>query len=137
VAEQLSPAADAAGVTIGFDATDAPVQGDAVLLRSLVENVLRNAVAYNRPGGSVAIAVGRRGDEAWMGVENTGRLLDVDEVSMMLRPFARGAQDAVSTPGTGIGMAVVQAVAAAHGGRFTAVARTGGGLVTDVFLPGA
>jgi signal transduction histidine kinase len=135
VVGDLIAEANAHDVEIVLSLDDAHVRGDRPLMRSLVENLVRNAIIYNRAGGEVAVGVRTVGDGATLRVENSGRVLTAAEVQAMTRPFSRGQTADSSVPGAGIGTAVVRAVASAHDGRFTASARAGGGLVAVVDLP--
>jgi two-component system, OmpR family, sensor histidine kinase VanS len=105
------------------------------LLRSLVANLVGNAIAYNHPGGSVAVTVARTLDRAELLVTNTGRELTADEVHGLVHPFVRAEVERQRVAGSGIGMAVVAAVAAAHNGTFEVEPRVGGGLSARVRIP--
>ena len=135
VVADLATAADAANVTLDLSLADARVTGDRVLLRSLVENLVRNALNHNVAGGEAVIDVRTVGSEVGIRVENTGRHLSTIELAALTHPFVRIDGDHAAAPGLGIGTAVVQAVAAAHAGRFTVAGRPGGGLVAVVTLP--
>lgn len=137
VVSEAAAAADAAGVTLDLELANAFVSGDAVLLRSLVSNLVANAISYNHSGGSVTITLtfDHAAKSAELVVNNTGRHLATDEVDNLIHPFARADIERQRVAGSGIGMAVVTAVAAAHHGSFAAQPRTGGGLVARVVLP--
>lgn len=134
VVGEAAVAADTSGVTLRLELDSAFVLGDASLLRSLISNLIGNAIAYNHRGGSVAIGVGRVGDSAELVVENTGRLLTPDEVDDLVRPFVRSVPERQRVAGSGIGMAVVAAVTDAHHGTFSADPRREGGLIARVQL---
>ena len=74
--------------------------------------------------------------EAVLHVTNPGARIDPAAVEELLEPFRRlESSRARSTGGYGLGLAVVRAVAQAHGGRVTVLARHEGGLEVTVSLP--
>jgi signal transduction histidine kinase len=114
----------------------APVMGDPVLLERLAENLIENAVRYNAAVGWVRVRTGIERGEAVLQVINPGARIDPSAVEELLEPFRRlESSRARSTGGYGLGLAVVRAVAQAHGGRVTVLARREGGLEVTVSLP--
>jgi signal transduction histidine kinase len=114
----------------------APVVGDPVLLERLAENLIENAVRYNAAVGWVRVRTGIERGEAVLHVTNPGARIDPAAVEELLEPFRRlESSRARSTGGYGLGLAVVRAVAQAHGGRVAILARREGGLEVTVSLP--
>lgn len=106
------------------------------LLGRLVENLVENAVVHNVPDGWLRIAVSSNADAVDLVVENGGELFDQADVDRLARPFARLGGDRIgSDRGRGLGLSIVAAIAAAHGGRLDLRAREGGGLRATVTLP--
>ena len=105
------------------------VEGDPVLLAHLVGNLLRNAVLYNRPGGSVTVELDQD-----LVVSNTGPTVPAQAVPGLFEPFRR-LRDRTGTAGSGLGLSIVQSVARAHHGSAKARPNGGGGLVVHVNLP--
>ena len=131
-AERASPVD---GVEIRADLRAAQVAGDPVLLESLVINLIENGLRYNRAGGQLQVTT-RRDGEVELVVSNTGPVLDPDGVDRLFDPFARPDRSrAIGDGGFGLGLSIVRAVAAAHGGGVAAVPREGGGLTVTVRLP--
>jgi signal transduction histidine kinase len=117
--------------TAGVD-PDAVVPGDPTLLARLVDNAVDNAVRHNVEGGWIRVEAGRAG----LVVETGGPVLDRAQVAGLAEPFRRlGADRTGSQDGSGLGLSIVAAIAAAHGGRLELRARTGGGLRLVVVLP--
>ena len=116
--------------------TDIPpgtaTQGSPALLARLVGNVVDNAVRHNEAGGWVRIS-GFAGEEAVLVVESGGPVFDQREVDRLAQPFERLGGERIGS--SGLGLSIVAAVAAAHGGAVTAVPRTGGGPEVTVRLP--
>jgi signal transduction histidine kinase len=116
--------------------TPAPVVGDPVLLERLAENLVENAVRYNAAVGWVRVRTGVERGEASLQVTNPGARIDPGDVEGLLEPFRRlESSRSRSTGGYGLGLAVVRAVAQAHGGRVAVLARREGGLEVTVSLP--
>jgi signal transduction histidine kinase len=116
------------------DLQPAPVAGDPVLLGQVVGNLVRNAVAYNRHGGTVVVRTRRRGDVVHLEVENDGPVVPPEVVAALFGRFVRRAP---SDDGHGLGLAVCEAITRTHGGSISAVARSEGGLHVTVELPAA
>jgi signal transduction histidine kinase len=113
-----------------------PVLGDPVLLERLAENLIENAVRYNAAVGWVRLSTGIERGEAVLHIANAGARIDPAAVEELLEPFRRlESSRARSTGGYGLGLAVVRAVAQAHGGRVAMLARREGGLEVTVALP--
>jgi signal transduction histidine kinase len=114
----------------------APVLGDPVLLERLAANLVENAVRYNAAVGWVRVRTGVQRGEAVLHVANPGVRMDPSDVEELLEPFRRlESSRARVTGGYGLGLAVVRAVARAHGGRVAVLARQEGGLEVTVSLP--
>jgi len=107
---------------------------DALLFESALLNVLENAVRYTPPGSPIDVVA--RTDEGTVIVEvaDRGPGIPPGLEKRVFEPFFRVA-DAAGTAGTGLGLAVVQAVMRAHGGSVEAEGREGGGTVLRFALP--
>ena len=113
---------------------DVVVLGNPTLLARLVSNLVDNAVRHNVDGGWIRIAV----TSFAFVVETGGPVLDQAKVTALAEPFRRlGTARTGSDAGSGLGLSIVAAVAAAHGGRLVLDARPGGGLRVRVELPTA
>ncbi|GAU70335.1 putative histidine kinase [Streptomyces sp. NBRC 110611] len=109
-----------------------PLRGGPALMATLVGNLLRNAVLYNRPGGTVEV----RCTADALTVRNTGPRVPAEEVASLFEPFRRGRDlDRRAGRGEGLGLSIVAAVARAHGATTTATANPDGGLTIGVRLP--
>jgi signal transduction histidine kinase len=91
--------------------------GDRDLLLQAVANLLDNAVKFTPPGGRVTLAA-RRGAEGLVEVEiaDDGPGLDAADRARAGERFFR-ADAARATPGSGLGLSLVRAVAMLHGGE--------------------
>ena len=137
VLARLAPEADARGVT----PPDPPdvlvvVEGDPVLLRQAVSNLLRNAVRHNVPGGGIELALTRTGGRARLRVSNDGPLVPAERLESLREPFVRGSgRGRTRDAGHGLGLAIVSAVATAHNGVLELSANPSGGLSAVLDLP--
>jgi signal transduction histidine kinase len=110
--------------------------GDPNLLERLAANLVSNATCHNVVGGRIEVTTRTTSSRAVLSVANTGPPIPTAELSRLFQPFHRVASrtgDAVE--GVGLGLAIVQAIAAAHGALVTARARIGGGLEMSVSFP--
>jgi len=116
------------------------VRGNASLLHSAVENVVRNAIRYTQEGSSVEIEMTRQarpgGAEAVLRVSDSGPGVPRDALAKLFEPFyrlddARGRQ----TGGVGLGLAITERAVRFHGGKVAAFNRPEGGLTVEIRLP--
>ncbi|TCC08219.1 sensor histidine kinase [Kribbella soli] len=113
------PEAEARGIQLCTALTPATITGDVPLTASLVTNLLANAIRHNVPGGTVDIATA----DGRLTVTNTGRTIPPDEISRLTEPFQRA-----QSQGHGLGLAIITAVARAHGAQLTIEPNPAGGL---------
>ncbi|MFC4065778.1 sensor histidine kinase [Actinoplanes subglobosus] len=108
-------------------------QGSPALLARLVGNLVDNAVTHNQDDGWIEISGSTTIQETVLTVETGGPVLDQSKVDRLTQPFERLGGDRTGSPG--LGLSIVAAVAAAHGGRIVLLARPEGGLRVSVVLP--
>jgi signal transduction histidine kinase len=131
----VTPDAAARDIAIRAQTSHATVDGEPVLLEHLVMNICQNAVRHNIDGGSINVTCRAHDDDVVLTVANTGAEIAVRDVGVLFEPFRRGRDRVNGERGSGLGLSIVRAVAYAHGGRVTASARPGGGLIVEVRLP--
>ena len=123
------------GRPIDLDVVPVAIRGDAIRLRQAVDNLLANVRAHTPAGSLVRVALARNGDTAQIVVSDSGPGLSPEQAAHVFERFYR-ADDARSraSGGAGLGLAIVAAIADAHGGR--AVAESGsGGATFRIELP--
>jgi two-component system, OmpR family, sensor histidine kinase TctE len=144
IAQEAAPAALAAGVDFGYEGPqpDAPlmIQGQALLLREALNNLIDNAVRYAGRGASVTLRVktlaggtGSMGKQVVLEVEDNGPGLPAQELPRIFERFYR-ASDAPG--GAGLGLAIVREIAQRHGGQVMAEPVYPQGLRMVLVIPG-
>jgi signal transduction histidine kinase len=112
-------------VTVELTACEAiQVAGDRHRLRQLLLNLTDNAIKYNRPKGSVTIALRRAGGLAELAIANTGPGIPVELQTRVFDRFFRGDpahNNAVE--GCGLGLSIAQWIVQAHGGTIQIASR--------------
>jgi signal transduction histidine kinase len=124
------------GIKVSATLAAAPAAGDPSLAESLLANLVDNALRYNVAGGRVEISAGTIAGRAFVSVSNTGPVISPGEVDHLFQPFRRlGSERIRNAGGHGLGLAIVRAIAGAHGAALTARARPEGGLDIEVSFP--
>jgi signal transduction histidine kinase len=124
------------GLAVEASVFPAPLEGDPTLLERLVANLVDNAVGHNVAGGHVKVSTGMKEDKAMLSVTNTGPFVPPREVDRLFQPFQRlDGRRTHHKNGHGLGLSIVRAIVAAHGGTITADSLPGGGLTVDVTFP--
>jgi two-component system, OmpR family, sensor histidine kinase CpxA len=116
------------------------VRGDASLLHSAIENVVRNAIRYTREGTAVEIHLERvehaGASEAVIRVTDGGDGVPPDALEKLFQPFYRlDDSRGRHTGGVGLGLAITERAVRFHGGRVAASNRAEGGLMIEIHLP--
>lgn len=118
--------------------TDIPASLGATVrpkaLRRAVSNLIDNA-RHHAADGPVRLALGREGTETAIEVADRGPGIPEGETERMKRPFTRIDDARSGAMGAGLGLAIVDRIAQAHGGRLELARRDGGGLAARIVLP--
>lgn len=109
---------------------------DQTQMRSLLSNLLSNAIRYNRPGGRVRVTFAGDGGRTLLRVTDTGVGLDAEDAARACERFwradpARSARDGRS----GLGLAISKAIVDAHGGSIRLQPAADQGTTVLVELP--
>jgi signal transduction histidine kinase len=112
------------------------VAADPTRLRQVVANLVDNAVKYTPAGGRIRLAAEARGNRVFITVRDTGPGIPAGEQEKIWERLYRGDHSR-SQRGLGLGLAVVKALAEAHGGRVSVANQPAGGAVFTVELPEA
>ena len=134
---QLEPIAAAKSIDLRCEPSEAVVvNGDAGWLQRLLLNLIDNAVKFTREHGRVVVRVLRSGAHARIDVQDTGiGLSPADAQQVFERFFRADPARSSSTEGAGLGLNLVQWIAAEHHGTVTVQSRLGEGSTFTVTLP--
>jgi cell cycle sensor histidine kinase DivJ len=130
----IRPLAEARGLQLFFDGMALPrLMADRRALQQILLNLLSNAIKFTPKGGQVTLSVTQESDRLCFAVCDTGIGIAAEELPRLGQPFEQVDGDyARAHQGTGLGLALVKALAELHGGTMT-VASTQG-LGTSVFI---
>jgi two-component system OmpR family sensor kinase len=138
-ADRARARADAAGVTCRVEAAAGLMAAvDAGRIRQAVDNLLDNAIRFAPRGTQVVIRAGIAGPSLVIEVSDAGPGFPAEFLPHAFERFRRPDQGrARSAGGAGLGLAIVQAIAAAHGGKAVAANRPEGGAAIRLEVPAA
>ncbi|HEY6278968.1 MAG TPA: ATP-binding protein [Streptosporangiaceae bacterium] len=119
------------GARIEWLAPAVEIPVDPMRLRQALDNLLDNAIRHGpEAGGLIRVKATVSGEVATVVTENSGPGFARDVLPRAFEPFVRGDYDGAPGHGAGLGLAIVQAIAQAHGGTATADNVPGGARVT-------
>ncbi len=122
------------GVTIRLELTDeARLRMRPLALKRLLANLIDNARKH--AGGEITVRTARMGDMIVLSVLDRGPGIPPGEVERLKQPFTRLDSARSGQSGAGLGLAIVDRIAAAHRGKFALLPREGGGTEARVSLP--
>ncbi|KAA9135832.1 sensor histidine kinase [Microbacterium caowuchunii] len=125
-------AAERAVSILTADVTPAPVFADPLRLRQVVDNLVSNAVKYNRDGGEIALACSTDEQTTRISVRDTGSGMALEDQRRLFERYYRVRTD---IEGTGLGLSISRDIARAHGGDITVHSERGVGSTFVVVLP--
>jgi signal transduction histidine kinase len=111
------------------------IVADRQRLTQAVMNLVQNAIAHTEVDDEIGIGTAVNGAEAQIWVRDTGVGIPGSEQRQIFGRFSRGSLSRGRYEGTGIGLAIVRAIAEAHGGRVRVTSRPGVGARFDIILP--
>ena len=124
------------GLDVQSTLAPAPTTGNPGLIERLVANLLDNALRYNTTGGFVSVTSRTESGRASLTITNSGPNIPPEDIDRLFQAFQRLNTNRTRHPGGhGLGLSIVQAVAAAHGATITARSRPQGGLSIEVTFP--
>ncbi len=133
-AEAAAARAAARAITIDASGLEpAPVWGDPLRLRQVVDNLVSNAISYNKDGGTVFLGTTTDGVHSWILVRDTGiGISDAERSRLFQRYYKAGAE---RRAGSGLGLAISRDIVRAHGGEIGLHSAPGVGTTFVVKLP--
>ncbi|HET9439172.1 MAG TPA: ATP-binding protein [Longimicrobiales bacterium] len=115
---------------------ECPVLADAKAVDVLIENLIGNAIKYNRPNGSVTVTLSTHGNEITLAVADTGIGIPAQQREFLFNEFFRAhSSSSEDIPGTGLGLAICKRIVAELGGTITVESEEGAGTTFTVALP--
>jgi two-component system sensor histidine kinase GlrK len=128
-ARALELAARAKGLRLALDAQSTLLRADPAKLRSVLDNLISNAVKFTPAGGTITVRARAMSGEAVIEVIDSGPGIPAEERESIFDLFFRGRTKAESSPvkGSGLGLAIARELVEAHGGRIAVVGEGAGG----------
>jgi two-component system, OmpR family, sensor kinase len=139
VAGEAVEAARAVGPEWPLDThADGPVMvlGDRTRLRQVFDNLLANVRAHTPPGTRATVTISTDGREAKCQISDNGPGISAENAHRLFERFFRADPSrSRASGGAGLGLSIVAAIVASHGGRVEAAARPEGGAIFTIWLP--
>lgn len=109
--------------------------GDATQLKSAVSNLVDNAIQYSPPGSTVQIQITQQNEQIVIQVKDEGPGIAAKDLPHIFEKFYRGSNSMNNSEGIGLGLALVQSIARAHGGDVWVESQPGLGSTFFLGLP--
>ncbi len=131
------PSAQAAGIRVENHVAEGGlfVAGDPSCFGVLIDNLVSNAIKYNRPSGSVTISGAEADGEVVLSVADTGIGIPQSCRALLFQEFFRVEQPGGKRPGTGLGLAIAKRIVAEMGGTIEVESAEGAGSTFRVRVP--
>lgn len=131
VVQELQSTAEQRGIKLLLDTPSEPsleVLGDRDRLRQVLNNLIENAIRYNKTGGEVRVSYASSDGYARVTVSDTGIGIPPEHLPRIFERFYRvDMERSRETGGTGLGLAIVKHIVEAHGGTIDVVSEVGKG----------
>jgi signal transduction histidine kinase len=123
-------------IMLSYNLPDVEVYADPALLNTVWDNLLVNAIKYNKTGGSVEIELQEKRENIIVTFKDTGIGLKQEETERIFDRFYRADESRTRTvKGTGLGLSIVWTIMNLHDGNVTVQSEEGKGTVFTVTLP--
>lgn len=124
------------GITLGFTLPNVEIVGDPSLLYTVWDNLLNNAIKYNKTHGSIEISIEEKEKSVLVTFKDTGIGLNDEEQEKIFDRFYRADTARTrSVEGTGLGLSIVAAIVKLHGGLIHVSSIENEGTIFVVELP--
>lgn len=114
---------------------DRTISIDQQRFTQALANLLDNALAYTPEGGEVTVSLETTEASVTVRVRDSGPGVKPEEIETIWQRFVRGSASSARTPGMGLGLSLVRAVATAHGGTAGVINLDGGGAEFWITIP--
>jgi heavy metal sensor kinase len=133
---QFEQQAQKSGVTLSVSGEETLVYADRDKIGQVLVNLLHNALKFTPQGGSILVSLAHKDGLATLCVSDTGCGISQEHLPYIFERFYRAdASRSRETGGSGIGLAIAQAIARAHGGEICATSVVGEGSTFTLTLP--
>ncbi len=123
-------------VTARLPDAELDIEADARAIKQILLNLLSNAVKFSREGGAILLILGGGHDCVEIRVRDEGIGIPADLLSRLGQPFEQASNNPMlAREGTGLGLALVKALVAEHGGRLAVTSQENVGTEIAVILP--
>ena len=134
IAEDMQPLAEERGITLHTNLVPCTLTVNRAMINRAVINLVDNAIRYGKENGRIDLLLEAAGKGALITVRDDGPGLTPEEQQRVFTRFWR-ADKSRSTPGSGIGLALVSSIAHAHGGSVQVESASGEGCAFRIRLP--
>lgn len=136
VISQLRPLAEGKSIKLSLSLEPLfTIEGDFVLLREVILNLIENAIKYTRDGGAVKVRSYEKNDRVFVEVKDTGPGIEASELQSIWGKFVRGKDQDLKTKGSGLGLYLVKYFIELHGGDVRVESEPGQGTLFTFSLP--
>lgn len=133
--EESRKALAAHRVSVDAEEPDRPAWFDSHLLGRVLRHLLENAASYTQPGSQIALTSRRSGDRLEFSVQDNGPGIEALDLPLIFEKFYRGKRGAKARKGSGMGLAIVRAILAAHGGAIEVISLPDSGACFRFWVP--
>lgn len=123
-------------IMLSYSLPDIEVNGDPALLHTVWDNLLINAMKYNKPNGSIEISIEKSNDSVWITFADTGIGMKKNETKRIFDRFYRvDTARSKTIEGTGLGLSIVATIIHLHDGHIEVESKENEGTTFTVELP--
>ncbi|WP_397538818.1 sensor histidine kinase [Rummeliibacillus pycnus] len=124
------------GIMLSYNLPEISIEGDPVLLNNVFDNLLTNAMKYNRDGGRMDISLEEHANNIIISFSDTGIGMTKEQQLRIFDRFYRADTSRTkSTPGTGLGLSIVKSIITMHHGSITVDSALNQGTTFTITLP--
>jgi signal transduction histidine kinase len=134
LAEQLKEEQQPRSIELRLCAEPQVVNGDEMLLRQMLENVIMNSIKYSPADAPISINLAKYGSLSRITIADRGSGIPQHELQRVRIPYYRG-ENSKGTSGAGLGLYLVERIIEAHKGRFFIDSEIGQGTKVVIDLP--
>lgn len=124
------------GIMLSYSLPDFEISGDPLLLNTVWDNLLTNAIKYNKENGSIDIAIAEKDSSVIINFQDKGIGLSEKELKRIFDRFYRvDTSRTHSVEGSGLGLSIVSSIVKLHNGKIVVKSEENGGSTFSVTLP--